>query len=97
VGATLAQLKEWKYANPTAANPGAEDQLNQCLPTPPGDQRSACYETVDKFLMENVVPWIPYRFANQVGITSPRVLNYHMNASSGWISLSLVALKNGGK
>jgi peptide/nickel transport system substrate-binding protein len=97
MGATLDQLKKWKYDNATAANAGAEDQLNQCLPTPPGDERNACYETVDKFLMENVVPWIPYRFANQVGVTSPRVLNYHMNASSGWISLSLVALKNGGK
>jgi hypothetical protein len=47
--------------------------------------------------MEQVVPWIPFRFANQTGITSPRTLNYHMNASSGWISLSLVALQNGGK
>ena len=96
MGATLDQLKGWGYTSATAGIPGAEDQLNQCLPTPPGDQRNTCYEGVDKFLMETVVPWIPYRFANQVGITSPRVLNYHVNASSGWISLALVALANGG-
>jgi ABC-type transport system substrate-binding protein len=96
MGATLEQLKKWGYDTATAPNPGAEDQLNQCLPAE-GDDRSTCYEGVDTYIMENVVPWVPYRFANQVGITSQRVLNYHMNASSGWISLSLVALKNGGK
>jgi peptide/nickel transport system substrate-binding protein len=96
MGATLEQLQGWGYTNATGPNPGAEDQLNQCLPAE-GDERMTCYEGVDKYLMETVVPWIPYRFANQVGITSPRVLNYHENASSGWISLSLVALQNGGK
>jgi hypothetical protein len=96
MGATLDQLKEWKYDTATAGTPGAEDQLNQCLPAQ-GADRPTCYEGLDKYLMEQVVPWVPYRFANQTGITSPRVLNYHMNASSGWISLSLVALKNGGK
>jgi peptide/nickel transport system substrate-binding protein len=95
MGATLDQLKGWGYTNATAPNPGAEAQLNQCLPAT-ADQLESCYEGVDKYLMENVVPWVPYRFANQVGITSPRTLNYHMDASSGWISLSLVALQNGG-
>jgi peptide/nickel transport system substrate-binding protein len=96
MGATLEQLKSWGYDQVTGPIPGAEDQLNQCLPAQDA-ARQTCYEGVDKYLMENVVPWIPFRFANQVGITSPRVLNYHMNASSGWISLSLVALENGGK
>jgi peptide/nickel transport system substrate-binding protein len=96
MGATLEQLTKWGYDTATAPNPGAEDQLNQCLPAQ-GADRQTCYENVDKYIMENVVPWIPFRFASQVGLTSPRVLNYHMNASSGWISLALVALKNGGK
>jgi peptide/nickel transport system substrate-binding protein len=96
MGATLDQLKGWGYTDATGPTLGAEDQLAQCLPAQ-GDDRTTCYEGVDKYLMENVVPWIPFRFANQVGLTSTRVLNYHMNASSGWISLSLVALANGGK
>jgi hypothetical protein len=45
--------------------------------------------------MENSVPWVPYRFANEVVITSPNVRNYHLDASTGWISLALIALSGG--
>jgi ABC-type transport system substrate-binding protein len=90
MGATTAQLKEWKYTD-TTPTPSIDDQLSACIPTQ-GDQREQCYANVDKALMENVVPWVPYRFANQVVITSTKVRNYHLDASTGWISLSQVAL-----
>ena len=94
MAATAAQLAQWKYQS-TTPTPSADTQLNQCISTQ-GSQRDSCYEGVDKYIMENVVPWVPYRFANETVITSKRVLNYHMDASSGWISFSLVALANGG-
>jgi peptide/nickel transport system substrate-binding protein len=95
VGATTAQLQKWGYkiTTPTA---NIDSQLNACIATL-GSDRQTCYEGIDKTLMEQVVPWVPYRFANEVVITSNRVQNYHLNASTGWISLALVALKNGGK
>jgi peptide/nickel transport system substrate-binding protein len=96
MGATVEQLTKWGYTGVAGPTVSADTQLNQCVSVQ-GDDRQTCYEGVDKYLMEQVVPWIPFRFANQTGITSPRTLNYHMNASSGWISLSLVALQNGGK
>jgi peptide/nickel transport system substrate-binding protein len=94
-GATSEQLKKWGYAN-TTPTPNIDDQLAACIPTQ-GADRERCYENVDKTLMEQVVPWVPYRFANEVVITSTRVQNYHLDASTGWISLALVALKNGGQ
>ena len=94
-GATTQQLQKWGYQN-TTSTPNADTQLNQCISVL-GDQRQTCYEGVDKYLMEQVVPWVPYRFANETVITSTRTRNYHMDASSGWISLALVALANGGK
>jgi peptide/nickel transport system substrate-binding protein len=94
-GATTEQLSGWGYTG-TTATPGADTQLEQCVPLL-GDQRASCYADADKYLMESVVPWIPYRFANEVVITSPKVQNYHMDASSGWISLGLIALSNGGQ
>ena len=94
-GATAQQVQKWGYKI-TGGTLSADTQLNQCISVL-GDQRQTCYEGVDKYLMEQVVPWVPYRFANETVITSKRVLNYHMDASSGWISLSLVALANGGK
>jgi peptide/nickel transport system substrate-binding protein len=95
LGASSAQLAKWHYAN-TAPTPNIDSQLDACISTL-GNARLDCYANVDKNLMENVVPWIPYRFANEVVITSPRLQNYHLDASTGWISLSLLALANGGK
>jgi ABC-type transport system substrate-binding protein len=90
MGATSAQLKEWKYST-TTPTPGLDDQLNACISIQ-GAQREQCYANIDRQLMETVVPWVPYRFANQVVITSKRVKNYHLDASTGWISLSQAAL-----
>jgi peptide/nickel transport system substrate-binding protein len=95
MGASAQQVQKWGYKI-TGGTLSADTQLDQCV-SALGDQRQTCYEGVDKYLMEQVVPWVPYRFANQVGITSKRVVNYHVDASTGWISLSLVALANGGK
>ena len=94
-GASAEQLQKWGYSTSTPTL-SADTQLSQCISVL-GDQRQTCYEGVDKYLMEQVVPWVPYRFANQVTLSSKRVLNFHTDASSGWISLSLVALENGGK
>ncbi len=69
-----------------------DDQLNACTPTS-GQGRLQCYANVDKTLMETTVPWIPWINANEVVLTSTRVQNYHLDASTGWISLALVALK----
>jgi peptide/nickel transport system substrate-binding protein len=95
MGATSEQLQKWGYSN-TSPTPNMDSQLNACFPLPT-DQRPQCYEQVDHALMEQTVPWVPFRFASQVVITSPRVANYQYDAAAGWISLSQVALANGGK
>jgi peptide/nickel transport system substrate-binding protein len=94
LGATSAQLSGWKYKI-TTATPNIDGDLAACIPLQ-GTQRTDCYANIDKSLMENSVPWVPFRFANEVVITSPNVRNYHLDASTGWISLALIAL-NGGK
>jgi peptide/nickel transport system substrate-binding protein len=94
-GATAAQLKSWNYTN-TTPTPNVDGQLNNCAPAQ-GSNRLQCYANVDKYLMENVVPWVPYRFANQVTLTSQRVTNWTFDDFATWIALDQVALVNGGK
>jgi ABC-type transport system substrate-binding protein len=94
MAATSADLQKWGYPG-TTPTPNIDEMLNRCIPMQ-GTARESCYADIDKDLMENVVPWVPYRFANQVVITSTRTVNYHLDASTGWISLSQIALKNGG-
>src|SRR5207249_5662163 len=56
IGASTAQLQKWHYTN-TTPTMGADTQLNQCI-SALGDARPTCYEGVDKYLMEQVVPWV---------------------------------------
>jgi ABC-type transport system substrate-binding protein len=95
LGATSQRLAGWHYANTTATQ-NIDSMLNACIPLQ-ATARSSCYENVDKTLTEQVVPWIPFRFANQVVITSTRVQDYHLDVSTGWIALAQIALANGGQ
>jgi peptide/nickel transport system substrate-binding protein len=95
LGATAQQLAKWNYAN-SAPTLSIDSQLEACIPTL-GDARQSCYEGVDRMLMEQIVPMVPLVFTNGVSVTSSRVENYHLDARAAWISLALIALKNGGE
>jgi peptide/nickel transport system substrate-binding protein len=89
VGATPEQLKEWGY--PTTSVLSAGDQMTACLPLT-GDERVSCWADVDKYLMENVVPWVPTRFPNSVTITSERIVNYSFDQFCGCDALDHFAI-----
>ena len=40
------------------------------------NERTTCWANLDKYLMEDVVPWVPKTFDNINDITSSRVVNY---------------------
>jgi peptide/nickel transport system substrate-binding protein len=89
VGATSDQLKGWGYSVLEA--PNVDEQMNACLPLV-GDERIQCWADVDKYLMENVVPWVPTRFPNSVTISSPRIVNYAFDQYCGCDSLDHFAI-----
>jgi hypothetical protein len=95
VGASSEQLAGWGYTN-TTATPSADEQMNACLPLS-GQERNTCWVDVDKFLMEQIVPWVPWRTPNFVVITSQRVANFDYDQSAGWVGFDQVSLVNGGK
>ena len=43
---------------------------------PVGDERYSCWAELDRYLMEEVVPWVPRTFMNIRDITSTNVVNY---------------------
>ncbi len=94
-GATAEQLASWKYPAGTTVPPSADAQLEKCIPLT-GAARGQCYADVDTYLMTEVVPWVPFRFANGVNITSTRVVNYTFDDFATWVSLDHIALANGG-
>jgi len=59
-----------------------------------GNARVTCYAGVDRVLTNEIVPWIPYMWANQVNIISPTVAKWQFDQGSGWTAFAHVAVKS---
>jgi peptide/nickel transport system substrate-binding protein len=89
-GNTPQQLKKWGYS--VTSVPSVDDKLNACAALAVGDQRTQCWVDLDKYLMENVVPWVPRTFSNSTEITGTRVVNYSYDEFGGIMALDHVAV-----
>ncbi len=89
VGVTAAMLTERNYA--VTDVPSAETQINKCIPLT-GDERLQCWADLDKYLMEDVVPWVPYLFDNDVVVLSGHVTNYAFDQFAGLPALDRIAV-----
>jgi peptide/nickel transport system substrate-binding protein len=56
--------------------------------------RTSCWVNFDKKLMEQVVPWVPYLWSNNITLTTPSLTRYVYDQSSSYISLTQVAVNN---
>ncbi len=94
VGATPDQLVEWGYS--VTEVPSLDADMAACQALPPGDERITCWANVDKKIMEEVVPWIPRRFSNNIDVIGERVVNYQFDQFAGQAALDQLALVGGG-
>jgi len=60
-----------------------------------GDARNGCWVNLDKKLMEQIVPWVPYRWANQLTVVGTSVTHWEFDQFSGVISFAHIAVNNG--
>jgi hypothetical protein len=65
--------------------------MNECTNLT-GDERVSCWADIDRLLMEDVVPFVPYLFDNNVDITSQRVVNYTFDQFAGLAAWDKMAL-----
>ena len=70
------------------------DALAKRCETLLGSARVTCYANIDRVLTRDIVPWIPYMWANQVNIISPTVAKWQFDQSSGWTAFAHVAVKS---
>ncbi len=89
VGASSAILKKDGYSVTTV--PSVDKAMTACA-AETGDQRVTCWANVDKDLMENVVPWAPYLFDNNVDIFSSRIVNYQFDQFAGLMALDQIGV-----
>ena len=59
-----------------------------------GNARVTCYAGIDRVLTSEIVPWIPYMWANNVNIIGPTVAKWNFDQSTGYMALAHVAVKS---
>jgi peptide/nickel transport system substrate-binding protein len=92
VGITPAQAQETNIPGNAEAVPSVDEQIKACNETVDTAERNVCFQDVDKELMENVVPWVPYLDATNVDILGPAVSKYDYDQFSGEAAFSRVAV-----
>jgi peptide/nickel transport system substrate-binding protein len=65
------------------AIPSVDSDIDACVDTADDDERLQCWADLDKKLMEEVVPWIPYLDATNIGVSSEAVVKYEFDQFSG--------------
>jgi peptide/nickel transport system substrate-binding protein len=89
VGATPEQLRTWGYD--LTAVPNVDARLDACAPLV-GAARFSCDASLDQYLMEVVVPMVPFSQDRFTALTSARVTNYAFDELTGTTSIDHIAL-----
>jgi peptide/nickel transport system substrate-binding protein len=82
VGATLETKRECGAEGSFRDLPNVDYRIRACRPLR-GNERTQCWVDLDKHLMENVVPWIPYLWERAVRLVGPTVTKYEHDQFSG--------------
>jgi peptide/nickel transport system substrate-binding protein len=75
----------------TTGIPSVDSDIAKCTKLL-GAERKTCWEDLDKKLMEQVIPWVPYLDAVNVDITGPAVTKYVYDQFTGTAAYSRLAV-----
>jgi peptide/nickel transport system substrate-binding protein len=90
LGAAPEQLKAWGYA--VTETPSVDAQVEECSVLAAGPDRFRCWAELDRHLMEDVVPWVPYLFDNNVSIVSEHVQHFSFDQFAGIAAFDSLAV-----
>jgi peptide/nickel transport system substrate-binding protein len=100
LGLTAEKAKELGVRIPSGVTiPSVDSDVDACqkIPVTEPDQRNECFADLDKRLMEEAVPWVPYLWAKTITLTGPTVTKFEFDQFSGYISFTQTAVKNRAK
>ena len=92
VGLTPARAKGLGLTGNVNGIPSVDAQLDRCTAAT-GQARLTCYENVDRYLMQKVVPWVPYLWQYTAHITGPTVTKWEYDQFSGGIAYAHVVVR----
>ncbi len=92
VGLTPAKAAEVGAKGSITNVPTVDPDINACS-AKLGSDRTTCWENLDKKLMEQVVPWVPYLWPNNVFIIGPQVTHWNYDQFTDGPAYSSVSVK----
>jgi peptide/nickel transport system substrate-binding protein len=96
VGLTPKQAGDLGVKIPAGVNvPNFDSQIDDCQKIVATDpNRVTCWANLDKTLMEQAAPWVPYLWATQPTVTNPSVTHFEFDQFSSVVSVTEVAVNN---
>lgn len=94
VGLTKQQASAYKVSYPPTGIPSVDSTINKCEVLGNGPARSACWSSLDKIMMTQVMAWVPYVWGRNIVVTAPTVTRYVMDIATSSISLTQIAVNN---
>jgi len=96
-GLTPDQAKTLGIPYPSGVTiPSVDADIDACqkIPAEQKDQSTQCYADIDKKLMEEDVPWVPYLWAKNITVTGTTVTKWEFDQFSGYLSFTQMAVNN---
>jgi peptide/nickel transport system substrate-binding protein len=97
VGLTASQASNLGVSIPAGVTiPSVDADVDACqkIPATQADQRNECFANIDKKLMEDVAPWVPYLWAKNITITGSTVTKWEFDQFSGYLAYTQMAVNN---
>ncbi len=91
VGLTPAIAKTVGVTGTVTGIPSVASQLDRCMPLV-GPEQTSCWAELDRTLMDDVVPWIPYLARANVDVLGPAVTQYSYDQFSTQTGYAHVAV-----
>jgi peptide/nickel transport system substrate-binding protein len=92
VGVTPEQAEEIGAEGTIEGVPSVDADIDECNAVLDADERNVCWQDLDKKLMEEIVPWVPYLDATNRDVISEALVNYTYDQESGEMAWSQVAV-----
>ena len=92
VGLTREHARGLGIEPPNRKLPSVDADIDRCVAIIEEGPRADCWAALDRRLMTDIVPWVPYLEANKLIITSDAVSPYEFDQFSGEISFAHIGI-----